>query len=37
MGTILNTATLTSSTPDPVLSNNTNAASIVMKGGTGKK
>ena len=37
VGTILNTATLTSTTPDPVTANNTNAASIVMKGGTGKK
>jgi uncharacterized repeat protein (TIGR01451 family) len=37
VGTILNTATLTSSTPDPVTANNTNAASLVMKGGTGKR
>jgi uncharacterized repeat protein (TIGR01451 family) len=37
VGTILNTATLTSTTPDPVAANNTNAASLVMKGGTGKK
>jgi uncharacterized repeat protein (TIGR01451 family) len=37
VGTILNTATVTSSTPDPVSANNTNAASIVIKGGTGKK
>jgi uncharacterized repeat protein (TIGR01451 family) len=37
VGTILNTATLSSTTTDPVSSNNTNAASRVMKGGTGKK
>jgi hypothetical protein len=37
VGTILNTATVTSSTPDPVPGNNTNAASVVIKGGTGKK
>ncbi len=36
VGTILNTATVTSTTPDPATGNNTNAASIVMKGGTGK-
>ena len=36
VGTILNTATVTSSTPDPVTTNNTNAATLVMKGGTGK-
>lgn len=36
VGTILNTATVTSTTPDPTASNNTNAASIVVKGGTGK-
>lgn len=36
VGTILNTASVTSSTPDLTLGNNTNAASIVMKGGTGK-
>ncbi|GAB3061284.1 hypothetical protein GCM10027053_24450 [Intrasporangium mesophilum] len=36
VGTVLNTASVTSSTPDPVTANNTNAASIVMKGGTGK-
>ena len=37
VGTILNTASVTSSTTDPVPGNNTNAASIVVKGGTGKK
>ena len=37
VGTILNTATVTTSTPDPVVANNTNAASLVMKGGTGRK
>ena len=37
VGTIINTATLSSSTLDPVSLNNTNAASLVMKGGTGKK
>jgi uncharacterized repeat protein (TIGR01451 family) len=37
VGTILNSATLTSSTPDPVSANNTNAVTLVMKGGTGKK
>jgi hypothetical protein len=37
VGTILNTATVSSTTPDPVTANNTNAASLVMKGGTGKK
>ena len=37
VGTITNTATITSSgTFDPVAGNNTNAASLVMKGGTGK-
>jgi len=36
VGTILNTASVVSSTPDPKPANNTNAASIVMKGGTGK-
>jgi hypothetical protein len=36
VGTILNTATVSSTTPDPATGNNTNAASIVMKGGTGK-
>jgi hypothetical protein len=36
-GNILNTATLTSSTPDPVTADNTNAASLAMKEGTGKK
>lgn len=39
VGTITNTATLTSGPPnvDPDTSNNTNAATLVMKGGTGKK
>ncbi|HWH27943.1 MAG TPA: S8 family serine peptidase [Mycobacteriales bacterium] len=37
VGTITNSATVSSSTPDPVTSNNTNAASLVMKGGTGSK
>ena len=36
VGTILNTATVTSATPDPVTVNNTNAATLVMKGGTGR-
>ena len=37
VGTILNNASVTSSTPDPDATNNANAASIVVKGGTGKK
>ena len=37
VGTISNTATVASSTSDPVLGNNRNAASVVIKGGTGKK
>lgn len=37
VGTILNSATVSSSTPDPTPGNNTNAASIVVKGGTGRK
>ena len=37
VGTISNTATVTSATPDPVAGNNANAATLVMKGGTGKK
>ncbi|HEX7166432.1 MAG TPA: hypothetical protein VF230_05565, partial [Acidimicrobiales bacterium] len=37
VGTITNTASFTSSTPDPVTSNNTNTATFVMKGGTGKR
>jgi len=37
VGSITNTATVTSTTTDPVGSNNTNAATIVVKGGTGKK
>jgi uncharacterized repeat protein (TIGR01451 family) len=36
VGTITNTATVTSTTTDPVSSNNTNAAAMVIKGGTGK-
>ena len=36
VGTITNTATVTSTTADPVIANNTNAAAIVVKGGTGK-
>ena len=37
VGTIINTATVTSSTPDPVAGNNTNAATLVHQGGTGGK
>lgn len=37
VGTILNSASVTSVTPDPDLVNNRNDASIVMKGGTGKR
>ena len=37
VGNILNTATVSSSTPDPVTGNNTNAVTLVIKGGTGKK
>lgn len=37
VGTITNTARMTTSTPDPVLANNTNAATIVHQGGTGGK
>jgi hypothetical protein len=37
VGTIINSAVVTSSTPDPVTGNNRNDASIVVKGGTGKK
>lgn len=37
VGTILNSAVVTSSTPDPVTGNNRNDASIVVKGGTGKR
>jgi hypothetical protein len=37
VGTISNTASVVSATPDPVGANNTNAASVVIKGGTGKK
>jgi uncharacterized repeat protein (TIGR01451 family) len=33
---ITNTATLTATTPDPVIANNTDAVDIVVKGGTGK-
>lgn len=37
VGTFLNTASVTSSTADPVAGNNTNSASVVVQGGTGKK
>jgi uncharacterized repeat protein (TIGR01451 family) len=37
VGLITNTATLSSSTTDPDPTNNTNAVSLVVKGGTGKK
>ena len=37
VGTILNNASVTSATPDPDATNNANAASIIVKGGTGKK
>lgn len=37
VGTIINSATLSSLTPDPVPANNTNAVTIVVKGGTGKR
>jgi hypothetical protein len=37
VGTILNTSRVSSTTFDATLANNTNAASIVIKGGTGKK
>ena len=37
VGTITNTASMTSATADPVSANNTNAATLVMKGGTGKR
>ncbi|WP_404392947.1 DUF11 domain-containing protein [Humibacillus xanthopallidus] len=37
VGNVLNTASVTSTTPDLTLANNTNAASVVIKGGTGKK
>jgi uncharacterized repeat protein (TIGR01451 family) len=37
VGTISNTATVSSSTADPVVANNTNAATIVHQGGTGGK
>ena len=36
VGTIINTATVTSTTPDPVTANNTNAVNIIVKGSTGK-
>jgi uncharacterized repeat protein (TIGR01451 family) len=36
VGTILNTSSVTSSTFDPDAGNNTDSASLVMKGGTGK-
>jgi len=37
VGTILNSAVLSSTTPDPVTANNRNDVTLVMKGGTGKK
>lgn len=37
VGTISNTATLTSATPDPVAANNTDSVDVVVKGGTGKR
>ncbi|HET9945183.1 MAG TPA: DUF11 domain-containing protein, partial [Actinomycetes bacterium] len=37
VGNILNSALLTSDTPDPVAANNRNDVTLVMKGGTGKK
>jgi uncharacterized repeat protein (TIGR01451 family) len=37
VGTIVNSANVTSTTPDPAPGNNRNDASIVVKGGTGKK
>jgi uncharacterized repeat protein (TIGR01451 family) len=37
VGTISNTATVTAATTDPVLTNNTNAATLVHQGGTGGK
>lgn len=37
VGTITNSATLTTQTDDPDLSNNTDSATIVVKGGTGKR
>jgi uncharacterized repeat protein (TIGR01451 family) len=37
VGTIVNEATVSSATVDPVLDNNKNDVSIVVKGGTGKK
>ena len=37
VGTVDNTATLSSTTPDPVTANNTNSATVIVKGGTGKK
>jgi hypothetical protein len=36
VGTFLNTATATTATVDPNLSNNTNSASVTVKGGTGR-
>lgn len=36
VGTITNTATVTSSTPDPVAGNNSDTVNNVIKGGTGK-
>jgi succinyl-CoA synthetase beta subunit len=37
VGTITNSASVASSTFDPVMANNINAATLVMKGGTGKR
>lgn len=37
VGPILNSATVTSTTPDPVTSNNTDTVNNVVKGGAGKK
>lgn len=37
VGTISNTATVSAATVDPAPANNTNSASIVVKGGTGRK
>jgi hypothetical protein len=36
VGTILNSSSVTSTTFDPDPGNNTDSASLVMKGGTGK-
>ena len=37
MGNIVNVATVTSTTPDPNLANNTDTVNNVVKGGTGKQ